>query len=186
MPDNPDAEGRLDMEAYAARMAEMETRLTEAESQAEQYRTGLEERDGTIASQGAEIVSLRQDRLLERFTNEAAGYAAIGAETAVLANHMLWMYQADATDEREHYTFFSELLTTVDQGLANSEAFKEAGTSQAPAGSSVVTRVEAKIYSLAQKRGVTVTPGTEQWDAMLTEVFKTEPHLFDEYRESVL
>lgn len=166
---------------------EFTSQLRALESQAEQFRAQIAERDQTIASQGARLDRLMQERMSERFSREAEAFSAIGAERDEFATNLQWLFTADTTETREHYTWFSALLTSVNSALADSAAFSEVGHSrEAPGGSDPWRQIDAVVQNLARERGIVVREGTAEYASLMSEVSIARPDLFSAYRRSLV
>jgi hypothetical protein len=109
-------------------------RLTEMEGQIEGFTQALAERDDRITTQQSvidgqrgEITDLQATRLRERFSRQVESLSHVGAENEQLVEQLMWLYSADGTDEREHFAYWTELLSTMEQAMAQSVAFQEVG-----------------------------------------------------------
>lgn len=164
-------------EAFAQAIA----RLESLEAQAESYRQRIEERDATIAAQGAQMQRMAQERLEERFAAEAQNFTALGVKADVLAPELVWLYSIDDSEGRPHFQFFSGLLRQMDASLQRSGAFSERGASTSPSGTTWDV-IERKIASLAKERGIDAPQGSAAYAELSAEVFRAEPGLYDQYR----
>lgn len=166
------------------RFAQAVARLEALEAQAQTYKQALEERDATIAAQGAQMQRMAQERLEERFAAEAQTYTALGVKADVLAPELVWLYSIDDSDGRAHFQFFRGMLRQVDASLQRSGAFNERGASTSPSGTTwdVISR---KITSLAKERGIDAPEGSAAYNQLSMEVLDTEPDLYDQYRAEI-
>jgi hypothetical protein len=172
-------------EEFAEQMRSMEARLAELQARDEQYTAQLAERDTTIASQGQEIDRLALARVSDRFNRQAEDYRAIGADNGDLAEHLTWLFLVDETEDRAHFTFFDELLSTLDQTLAESDAFSQTGHEEEGRPSSALAQAEAAVAKRAKELGVEAPIGSEQYNEVLSQVLAEDPQLYQNYRAGI-
>lgn len=164
----------------------LQEQLATMRSELDTYRSAIEERDAVITTQGATIDHLQSERLMDRFTAQAQGYVALGAEIPELASHLVWLYRADGTDGQVHLAYFTELLRAADEAMRDSEAFREIGTSRQPESGDVFSSVQTRVAAAAERMGVVAPPGSDQYQQVLAQVFAEDPELYNRYRSSVL
>jgi hypothetical protein len=167
-------------EEFSARMALLE-------QQAETFAAALREREAQIAqqaetihAQSAQITDLNAARMRETFSHQVAGLPHVGAEKGTLVEELMWLHQADS-GERNHFSFWTNLLATVEKGLAESAAFKEIGRSGAANGGSAYGKFSAKVGEHLRQQGLVAAPGDKKWAQAAIEVAETEPALYQEY-----
>ena len=116
-----------DTEEFSWQLEELRAGMAQ---QAEQFAAVVRERDtlqGRVDNLEGQLTSEQETRLAERFSRQAEGYNALGAEVQDLAGHLKWLWASDDTEGKEHFAYFEALLNTADEGLAESEAFRETG-----------------------------------------------------------
>lgn len=101
------------MSAQAEQFAALEKQLVESEQQ----RTKLAE------AFGAE----RQLRRTVEFVEAAEQFSAIPAKREELGKHLMWLYDSDPSDKKEHFTYFEGLLGRVNKVIGAGEVFSVVG-----------------------------------------------------------
>lgn len=168
-------------EAFTARLEEME-------GQIESFTQALAERDGRITTQQqvidgqrGEITDLQATRLRERFSRQVESLSHVGAENEQLVEQLMWLHSADGTDEREHFAYWTELLSTVEQAMAQSVAFQEVGQPGHQQGGSAYNRFSALVQEEASRRNLVVSEGDANYAQILTEMAEAHPDLYREH-----
>jgi len=125
-------EGRADAggEEFNRQVEELRAQMQQQAQQLEQFAAVAAERDelrGRVDSLEGQLSDEQNRRLAERFSRQAQGYRALGAEVNEMAGHLQWLYTADASADKAHFAWFEALLASVDESLAAGEAFSERG-----------------------------------------------------------
>lgn len=158
---------------FSRRMAEMEQRLSDFSAQ---LGTVTQERDAFAArvqSLETQLTAEQDGRLTERFNRQAEGYKAIGAKVSDLAGELKWLFQADKSETKAHFAWFETLLNTMDQSLAQSGAFSEAGVpgSGTPAGPA------ERFGALVNERMTKLGTGAD-YAGVVAQVARENPELY--------
>lgn len=164
------------------------TRLAEMENQIEQFSQTLVERDGQITAQQevidgqrTQLGDLQSSRLRERFTRQVETLSHVGAENEGLVDQLLWLHSADGSEEREHFSYWTNLLSTVEQVMADSAAFQDVGQPGHRQGGSAYTRFAALVQETASERNLVVSEGDANYAQILMEVAEANPDLYNEH-----
>lgn len=119
-------------EEFSRQMEELRAQMQRQAQQLEQFAVVAAERNelrGRVDSLEGQLSDEQSRRLADRFSRQAQGYRALGADAGEMAAQLQWLYTADGTEGHEHFAWFEALLATVDEGLAAGEAFSERGQS---------------------------------------------------------
>ena len=179
---NGDTLGGQPPEDFSARIAEQQAQLAEQQAQLEQFRRQAEEQRGVIEAQRGQIEELATSRLRERFNRQVESLGHIGADRDQLVDNLLWLHEQDSTEGRAHFSFFSALLSTVEQALAESPAFQEVGRAGTSRGTgSAFSRFAALVDEVAAQQNLVVTEGDANWGRLAIGVAEEHPELYEEY-----
>lgn len=187
MSDQDDARGEMQVpEEFTTRLAEMETQI-------EQFTTTLAARDGQIAErdqviegQRDRLTALEQSRQRERFSRQVDNLAHVGAQNESLVEELMWLHQADGSDEREHFAFWSTLLSTMESAVSDSAAFQETGQAgHKYAGASAMSRFSSLVQEMAGKQNLVVTEGDANWARLAEEAAEANPDLYTQHINQV-
>lgn len=169
---------------------EFTSRLAEMEGQIERFNQMLAERDGQIAAQQqvidgqrSEIGDLQASRLRERFSRQVQDLAHVGAENGQLVDQLMWLHQADTTEDRSHFAYWSEILSTMENAMAQSVAFQDVGQPGHRRGGTAFSRFSALVSEEAAKRNLVVTEGDANWAKIAMELAETHGDLYAEHME---
>jgi uncharacterized coiled-coil protein SlyX len=182
MAENEEGAGEMQIpEAFTAR-------LTEMESQIEQFSQTLAERDGQITAQQevidgqrGEIGELQSSRLRERFSRQVETLPHVGAENEQLVDQLVWLHAADGSEEREHFAYWTNLLSTVEQAMAQSAAFQDSGQPGHRQGGNAYSRFTALVQEEAGRRNLVVSEGDANYAQILMELAEANPDLYNEH-----
>lgn len=169
---------------------EFTSRLAEMEGQIERFNQMLAERDDQIAAQQQvidgqrnEITDLQASRLRERFSRQVNDLAHVGAENGQLVDQLMWLHQADTTEDRSHFAYWSELLSTMENAMAQSVAFQDVGQPGHRQGGTAFSRFSALVAEEAAKRNLVVTEGDANWAKIAMELAEQHGDLYAEHLE---
>lgn len=176
-----------DFAALRTQFEEMSTRNQELSQANEDLSARVEQRDEQMTAQREEITQLSAARLRDRMVSVAEGFQALGVENDELSTHLMWLYQVDESDEREHYSFLLELLRTADNGLADARQFGEVGgAGRGVSTTPVMNQIDQLVSQRLTDQGVTAAEGTEEYAEALNAVIEANPELYDAYRETLV
>jgi len=163
-PVNAEAESlREQLAALSAEMQQFSTQLTEVTGERDTYQQ-------RVADLEVNLTQERDARAQERFSTLAATFSHLPVQTADLADHLLWLSEADP--EGEHSQFFTDLLRRADEQFAS--AFRERGPAHG-ASADVMSRINAAVGAYQEEH-----PGVNYENA-LAGVFAQQPDLYRLY-----
>lgn len=169
---------------------EFTNRLAELEAQADRFNQMLSERDDQIAAQQqvidgqrGEISDLQATRLRERFSRQVEGLAHVGAENGQLVEQLMWLHNADDSEDRAHFAYWSELLSTMENALGQSVAFQDVGQPGHRTGGTAYSRFAALVAEEAGKRNLVVVEGDANWAKIAMDLAETHGDLYAEHLE---
>lgn len=173
---------------------EFRTQLSDMQAQIDQFSADLADRDQTIQAQAetmtaqeGRITELTSSRQRERFSRQVESFSHLGAENEGLVDELMWLHDADQSEKREHFAYWSNLLATMEGALADSAAFQDIGT---PAGrtsgnGTAASKFNALIEQRAQDEDLVVSEGDENWVRIAEEIVAANPELYNQYLDQV-
>jgi hypothetical protein len=173
MPPGENAEDMVTQEQFTALQAEAAVR----DEQIETLTVGLATRDQQLAE-------MRTQRTMDQFSREAEAFSAIGVEVTEYAEHFAWLQGVDP--DGAHLPWFQAVFNSADETLAQSAAFQERGTGEQTPVSEPFARIQQLMEAEAKEQGVTLKPGTQEYNEIMTKVMNDNPEIFDRYRGSLV
>jgi len=173
---------------------EFTNRMAQLESQAETFRAAIEERDarieaqqGQIEAQEGQIAELNVSRLRERFSRQADGLPHVGAEREGLVDELVWLHGADTSEGQQHFTYWSNVLSTMEKAMADSEAFRSAGSPghSQTAGVSPLSQFDKLVAAAAEEQGIVAKKGDANYARLAMEVAEANPDLYTRHVNQV-
>lgn len=173
-------------EEFTRQLEEQRQQIEEFQSLLRQQQEAMTSQAQTIEAQRGQIVSLNDARLRERFSAQVAGLSHVGAENEQLVSELMWLHERDDTDDRGHFSYWSSLLSTVEQAMADSVAFQEVGrVGHTQVAGAVYSRFQALVAETASQRNLVVSEGDANWARIAQEVASEHPELYNQYIQQV-
>jgi len=167
---------------FSTRLAEQAQILAAQQEELDRFRRQAEQQQGIIEQQRNQLAAMASANLRERFSRQVDGLSHLGADRDQLVDNLMWLHEQDSTDGREHFSFFSALLSTTEQAIASSPAFQEVGRAGSSRGTgSAYSRFAALVDEVAAKQNLVVTEGDANWGRLAIGVAEQHPELYDEY-----
>lgn len=152
--------------------------------QAEAMSRRIDELTNAVAERDGQIHEMRTQNVIDRFSREAEQFAAIGVEVNEYAAHFAWLQGADP--EGTHLEWFRTVITTADQALAQSDAFRERGRQEDSPSADPFSRIVQLMETEAENRGVTLRAGTKEYAEIMADVMRANPDLAERYRAGLI
>lgn len=141
-------------------------------AQAEQFKAQAEQAQTKLNQLAEQFAVERNLRRAGEFEDKAEDFSALPITAPVLGAQLMWLEDADATADKSHVKYFTDLLTSLNKAMGQSTLFSAFGSERAaentsqPAFLQAVERIRKEQFStLAYSKGF-----TEAWkQAEVTE-----------------